>query len=87
MTQSNDRLDRIETAIESLTRIQTVFHESLVEQRRQTEERLSQYDEQIARHEEEMRLLRENLTELRAGQERQERILDYLMRRDGGSNQ
>lgn len=30
--------------------------------------------------------VRTNLTELRAGQERQERILDYLLRRDGERN-
>lgn len=78
---SNDpaRLDRIEALaernrediailIEGQTRLQAVQIESA-----QTQAQIAQTQE----------LLAQNLVELRAGQQRQDRILDYLLRQEG----
>ncbi len=73
---SDERLDRLaetverlSTSVETLSRI-AQLHQDNIEGTR------TQFQETIAR-------LIENVTELRAGQERQERLLDYLIRRDG----
>jgi hypothetical protein len=69
------RLDRVEESLERATR--------LLERLIDVQGNFLITQEQ---HEQRLGLLTQNLIELRAGQQRQDRILDYLMRRDGGQN-
>lgn len=86
-TNQPNRLDRIEALaeqnredinvlVQGQTRLQEVQLESA-----QTQAQLGRTQELLA---EVLADVRTNLSELRAGQERQERILDYLIRRNGG---
>lgn len=69
------RLDRVEESLERATR--------LLERLIDVQGNFLTTQEQ---HEQRLELLTQNLIELRAGQQRQDRILDYLMRRDGERN-
>jgi hypothetical protein len=80
---SDERLDRLaetverqSTNIEALARIAQLQQDNTEGMRSQIQESNIRFTEIIAQ-------ITENLTELRAGQERQERLLDYLIRRDG----
>lgn len=71
-TTPPDRIDRIEAAIEVLVEGQTRLQDVQVEMSA-TQAQLGQTQE----------LMAQLMVSLNAGQERQERILDYLIRRDG----
>jgi hypothetical protein len=73
---TDERLDRLSMNLESLVRVVQLQQDNMEEMRLQQQEmnaRLTEMSTQLV----------QNVTELRAGQERQERLLDYLIRRDG----
>jgi hypothetical protein len=86
---SNSQVNLAEFQAEQ-ARSQTDITKRVEEAHARSEEARARYEQIHARHEEALvtlyesvRDIRQNLVELRAGQERQERILDYLIRQEG----
>ncbi len=87
LTRSQTDLTRSQA---DLVEAHTDLAKRLEETHARSEEARARYEQIHARHEEALVTLyesvsgiRQNLVELRAGQERQERILDYLIRQEG----
>jgi predicted nucleic acid-binding Zn-ribbon protein len=80
---TDERLDRLSMNLESLVRVVQLQQGNMEEMRLQQQEMNERYQEMNTRLTEISTQLVQNVTELRAGQERQERLLDYLIRRDG----
>lgn len=74
--------EELQTIVESLAR----STENLLNATERNTNNVNALNRVALNHEEQIRLLTQNLTELRAGQERQERILDFLLRRDQERN-
>lgn len=72
---TDERMDRLSMNVEALTRVAQLQQENV-------EQMQLQYQKMNTRLSELSHRLVENVTELRAGQERQERLLNYLIRRD-----
>ncbi len=80
---TDERLDRLSTNIEALYRISQLHQENLEGMRGQFLATIDRLTENVTELRAGQERYEKMMNELQAGQERQERILDYLIRRDG----